>query len=286
VGGILKGVDLKREQTVTNMAEFFQAGRWKDLEAGVVLGRELAKELEVEVGDTLWVTAGLSPRTYPFKVTGLVECGVYSYDVTMGFTSLENIQEFFQIGRFCHGIGIRTNNIYESEKVAGEIRKIIPAQYTVSTWIQKNKILFAALALEKKAMAIILVLIVLVASFNIASTLMITVFRKTREIGILRALGLSSGEIGKIFFYQGLVLGGAGLTLGLSIGGVLTYLLRRYQFIRLPEFIYNLSRLPIELSLNDILLICLAVLVIVSTASIYPARRASRLNPAQALKYE
>ncbi len=135
-------------------------------------------------------------------------------------------------------------------------------------------------------MAIILVLIVLVASFNIASTLMITVFRKTREIGILRALGLSSGEIGKIFFCQGLFLGGTGLALGLSLGGLLTYLLRRYQFIKLPEFIYNLSRLPIELSGTDIFLICLAVLVLVSAASIYPARRASRLNPTEALKYE
>ena len=156
----------------------------------------------------------------------------------------------------------------------------------MSTWIQKNKVLFAALALEKKAMAIILILTILVASFNIASTLMIMVFRKTKEIGVLKAIGLSPEEIRKIFFYQGLVLGIEGLVFGISIGGILAYLLKKYQFIKLPEFIYDLSRLPIEISLLDILLISIGVIIIVSIASIYPAQRAANLKPAEALRYE
>ncbi|HOL67706.1 MAG TPA: FtsX-like permease family protein, partial [bacterium] len=225
-------------------------------------------------------------RQQTFKVTGIIECGVYSYDVSVGLTALTNVQQLFGLGDVVHGLGIRSDNIYASEALAEKISRLLKDRYPVTTWIQKNKILFAALALEKKAMAIILVLIILVASFNIVSTLMITVFRKTREIGILRAVGLSAGDIGKIFFCQGLLLGVEGLLAGLLLGGLLSYLLRRYQFIRLPEFVYNLSRLPIEIAWKDVGFISLAVLVIVSLASFYPARRAARLNPVEALKYE
>jgi len=286
LGGILKGVDPVAEPTVTNIATFFQKGDLKSLEKGIVLGSELARELEVDVGDEITVIGGLLAKQQSFRVTGIMECGVYSYDVSMGLTALTNVQQLFHLGNAVHGVGLRADDIYASESLAEKVSHLLKNRYTVTTWIQKNKILFAALALEKKAMAVILVLIVLVASFNIVSTLMITVFRKTREIGILRAIGLSATDIAKIFFWQGIALGLEGLAGGLVLGGMLSYLLRRYQFIRLPEFVYNLSRLPIEIAGKDIGFISLAVLLIVSLASLYPAVRAARLNPVEALKYE
>ncbi|MCM8829448.1 MAG: ABC transporter permease [Candidatus Omnitrophica bacterium] len=282
MGGILRGIDPAFEDNVTNIGKFLKKGEMKDISKGVFLGSELAKELEVDVGDEIWVITGILAREKMAVVKGIVESGIYAFDSSMGFFSLED--PVLGYGGLVHGIGIRIDNIYASEDVAKRIRKLLEGEYTVSTWIQKNKILFAALAMERKAMAIILGLIILVASFNISSTLMITVYRKVKEIGILRALGLSSKDIEKIFIYQGLILGGKGLVCGLITGGFLAYLLKRYQFIRIPEFIYDLSRLPIEISLSDIYWIVISVLIIVTLASLYPARRAARLNPNEAIR--
>ncbi|HOL21335.1 MAG TPA: ABC transporter permease [bacterium] len=282
MGGILRGVDPALEDNVTNIEKFLKKGEMKDLSKGIFLGSEIAKELEVDVGDEIFIITGIIAREKKEVVTGIVESGIYAFDSSMGFFSLKD--PVLSYGNVVHGIGIRIDNIYASEDVAKKIRRLLEGEYTVSTWIQKNKILFAALAMERKAMAIILGLIILVASFNISSTLMITVYRKVKEIGILRALGLSSKDIEKIFIYQGLILGGKGLIYGLITGGFLAYLLRRYQFIRIPEFIYDLSRLPIEVSTSDICWIVISVLVIVTLASLYPARRAARLNPNEAIR--
>lgn len=284
IGGILRGIDPSREEGVTNISRFIKKGAFAGLESGIILGSELAKELEVDIGDTVYIISGTSGGSAVTKVVGIVEYGVYALDSSTGFTSLNN--KDINPVKLVQGIGIRTENIYDSEKVAEKIRRVLGNTYTVTTWIQKNKILFAALALERKAMAVILGLIVLVASFNISSTLMITVYRKVKEIGILRALGLSRKEIEKIFIYQGLLLGIKGLVCGLITGGFLAYLLRKYQFIKLPEFIYDLSRLPIEISTADLLWIVVAVIVIVTFASLYPAKRAAGLNPAQAIRNE
>lgn len=282
IGGILRGIDPYLEDNVTSIGKFLKEGRIEDLENGIFLGSELAKELEVNTGDEVWIITGLMAREERMIVKGIVESGIYAFDSSMGFFSLNNPSLGY--GGRVHGIGIRIDDIYASEEVAKKIRKVIEGKYQVSTWIQKNKILFAALAMERKAMAIILGLIILVASFNISSTLMITVYRKVKEIGILRALGLSSGDIERIFIYQGLILGIKGLVWGLITGGILAGILKKYQFIKLPEFIYDLSRLPIEISFFDILWIVISVLLIVILASLYPARRAAKLNPNEAIR--
>ncbi len=284
LGGILKAVDPDSEDKVTNIAKFLNEGELKGLNEGIILGSELAQELEVELGDNISIITGAFSMGRQVKVAGIVEYGVYAFDSSMGFISLNS--GVFGPVSMVQGIGIRIEDIYASERVASKIRKVIDEKYTVSTWVQKNKILFAALALERKAMAVILGLIVLVASFNISSTLMITVYRKVREIGILRALGLSSRDIEKIFIYQGLILGAKGLIFGLATGGMLAWLLKRYQFIKLPEFVYDLSRLPIEISLSDILWITVSVVAIVTFASVYPAKRAAGLNPNRAIRNE
>lgn len=284
IGGILRGIDPALEEGVTNIGKFIKKGEFAGLEEGIILGSELAEELEVDVGDAVWIISGTMSGGRQTRVVGIVEYGVYAFDSSMGFTSLDN--KIINPVRMVHGIGIRTENIYDSERVAEKIRDVLDYEYTVSTWIQKNKILFAALALERKAMAIILGLIILVASFNISSTLMITVYRKVKEIGILRALGLSKKDVEKIFIYQGLILGIKGLVCGLTAGGILAWMLKKYQFIKLPEFIYDLSRLPIEISVTDLLWIVVSVIVIVSFASVYPAKRAAGLNPTQAIRNE
>lgn len=281
IGGIIKGIDLKREKNVTNIQQFIKKGNLEEIENGIILGSELAKELGVDVGDYIYVIAGLIPKENLFKVVGIVEYGVYSFDVSMGFTSLSNI---FMKG--VHGIGIKIDDIYKTPEFAKKIRNLIENEYGVSTWIEKNKILFSAIALEKRAMAIILSLIVIVASFNIISTLMISVYRKVKEIGILKAIGLTSNEIKKIFLYQGIYLGIKGLIIGITFGLFLAILLKKYQFINLPEFVYDISKLPVEISFFDILWIFLLVIFVSIIASIYPAERASKLNPAEAIRNE
>jgi lipoprotein-releasing system permease protein len=284
IGGILKGIDPDSEQEVTNIRKFIKKGEFAGLEKGIILGSELARELEVDVGDSVRVISGTALGGRETRVVGIVEYGVYAFDSSMGFTSLDN--KTVSPIKMVHGIGIRTENIYSSESVAEKIRDVLDYEYNVTTWIQKNKILFAALALERKSMAVILGLIILVASFNVSSTLMITVYRKVKEIGILRALGLSKKDVEKIFIYQGLIIGIKGLVFGLAAGGILAWMLRRYQFIKLPEFIYDLSRLPIEISVSDLLWIVFSVVIIVSFASLYPAKRAAGLNPSQAIRNE
>ncbi|HRR95486.1 MAG TPA: ABC transporter permease [Candidatus Ratteibacteria bacterium] len=285
LGGILKGIESDTEKDVTNLEKFIVKGKYSDIENGIILGKELAKELEVVPGDNVWIIVGLIPKQMCFKVVGIFDYGIYSFDVSTGFVSLKNLMDFLNINSV-HGIGIKIDNIYNSKVTAEKIKKVIAEEYSVSTWIEKNKILFSALALEKKAMAIILSLIIIVASFNIASTLMISVYKKVKDIGILKAIGLTRWEIKKIFFYQGLILGVKGLFSGLVIGLSLSFIVKKYQFIKIPEFVYDLSHLPIEISVMDILWICILVLVIVSFASIYPSTRAAKLNPAEAIRNE
>lgn len=152
--------------------------------------------------------------------------------------------------------------------------------------MRKNKILFAALALEKKAMLLILSIIIIVASFNITSSLMMTVYRKIKEIGVLKTLGMTTFQIRAVFLIEGFLIGIRGLIYGLCLGGVIIWALKRYNIIRLPEFIYSISYLPLELSGKEIFLICATVFIMTIIASVFPAYRAGKLKPATALRYE
>jgi len=285
LGGVIKGIDVEREKKVTNIENHIKEGSLSEIKNGIILGKELANELEVSTGDYVYIIAGLIPREKIFKVVGIIEYGVYSFDVSMGFTCLNNLFDMFNM-KGVHGIGIKIKNIYQTPIIAEKIKNVIDSEFNISTWIEKNKILFSAIALEKKAMAIILSLIVIVASFNILSTLMISVYRKVKEIGILKAIGLTSNEIKKVFFYQGIYLGLKGLSFGIFLGLLIASFLRKYNFIKLPEFVYDISKLPIEISFFDIMWIFLLVLFVSGIASIYPANRASKLNPAESIRNE
>ena len=285
VGGYIRG--LVPQQQSAETAKFMKEGAFDALGNGtVIIGSELAKELEVKVGDTIMLIGGLPPREYPAKVVGLIEYGVYNIDVSIGIIPLDDFQNEFFHGRKLAHVGLEVKDIYSSERIASKISTYLPNFYRVTTWIRKNKILFSALALEKKAMLLILAIIILVASFNIASGLMMTVYRKIREIGVLRTLGLTAWDIRRVFVFQALILGIEGLVLGLITGGVLIIVLKKYLLIRLPEFVYNISYLPVEISWREIILIVVAVLVMTFAASILPAYRAGKLEPATAIRYE
>ncbi len=284
IGGYLRGVE--GESEISNLKKFIKQGNVDIGLDGIILGSELAKELGVNIGDTLFIIGGLPAREFPCRVTGIIEYGVYNIDVSVGITGLEDFQKKFFSGRKLANIGITVSDIYHCEKIAGKIAGKISADLRVSTWIKRNKILFAALALEKKAMLLILAVIILVASFNIASTLMMTVYRKIREIGVLKTIGMTGEQIRSIFLIQGLLLGLRGLISGLILGGTIIWVLKKYNIIRLPEYIYSISYLPLELSGMEIFMICGTVFFMTVVASIFPAYKASKLEPATALRYE
>jgi lipoprotein-releasing system permease protein len=184
-------------------------------------------------------------------------------------------------------VAVKIDNLYRAGAVRDELSKSLGFEYTLRTWYEVNQNFFAALKLEKLTMFIILTLIIIVASFNIVSTLIVMVVEKTKDIGILKAIGLTSRRIRRIFVLQGMIIGALGVLLG-TIGGVgLCVLLKKYQFIRLPQDIYYIDRLPVSIVFwPDILLIIAAAMTIALGATIYPAIKASSLRPVEALRYE
>ncbi|MCX7706016.1 MAG: ABC transporter permease [bacterium] len=285
IGGYLRGIEGENE--ISNLKRFIKKGSIEGLETGgIILGSELANELGVSIGDTIFIIGGLPAREFVCKLVGVVEYGVYNIDVSTGIIDLRDFQEKFFNGRRLANIGITVNDIYHCEKIAEKISNKIPQDLKISTWIKKNKILFAALSLEKRAMLLILTIIILVASFNIASSLMMTVYRKIKEIGVLRALGMTGKQIRAIFLIQGFLLGLRGLLSGLFLGSIIIWVLKKFNLIKLPAYIYSISHLPVELSGMEILMICASVFFMTLIASIFPAFRAGRLEPATALRYE
>ena len=285
MGGYLRGIDGEGE--ISNLKKFLKQGNIGDLsENGIIIGSELANELGVNAGDTIYVIGGMPAREFVCKIIGIVEYGIYNVDVSTGIITLQDFQKKFFSGKELANIGITVNDIYHCEKIAEKIAGIVPADSKVSTWIKKNRILFAALALEKKAMLLILTVIILVASFNIASSLMMTVYRKIREIGVLKTLGMTKAQIRTVFLLQGFLLGLKGLAGGLVLGSAIIWILKKYNIVKLPEYIYSISYLPVELSGMEVFMICASVFFMTIIASVFPAYRAGNLEPAAAIRYE
>ncbi len=284
IGGYLKGIEGNNE--IAGLKQFLKQGDINKINSdGIIIGSELAKELGVDVGDVISIIGGFPPKEFSLPIAAIVEYGIYNMDVSVGMINLENFQREFFSGRHLANIAISVGNIYRCEDIAKQIKKLA-GDVKISTWIKKNKILFAALALEKRAMLLILAIIIIVAAFNIASSLMMTVYRKIKEIGVLKTLGMTTGQIRAVFLIEGFLIGIKGLICGLCLGGGIIWVLKRYNIIRLPEYIYSISYLPIELSGTEICLICVAVFLMTLAASVFPAYRAGKLEPATALRYE
>ena len=260
---------------------------------GVVLGKELMKNLAVAKGDTIHILsprgmispAGLIPVMKRFQVVGEFESGMYEYDGSLAYIHLNEAQKFLHMEDAITGIEVRVNDIYKARQISETISSNLGFPYWSRDWTQMNRNLFSALKLEKTVMFIILALIILVAAFNIASSLIMMVMEKTRDIAILKAMGATDQSIRRIFVFKGMTIGVIGTALGVSLGFVLCKLLEHYKFIELPGDVYYITKLPVLLKTFDVVSIAAASLIICFIATLYPARQASKLNPVEAIRY-
>jgi lipoprotein-releasing system permease protein len=269
---------------------------------GILIGRELAKNLGVFLHETVYVVSpsgvatpmGMVPRMKPFLVVGIFESGFFEYDSTLAFISLKNCQEFLGMGEMVTGIEIRVDDIYKADRIAKQIEQRLGFPYWGRNWMEMNKNLFSALKLEKRVMFLILSLIVLVAAFNIISALIMIVMEKNKDIAILKTMGATRAGIMKIFIFQGLIVGAIGTFLGCIAGLAVAFNLEAlsrfvenlFGFKILPGDVYYLSELPSQVNYSDVGIIILGTLLISFLSTIYPSWRASRLDPAEALRYE
>jgi lipoprotein-releasing system permease protein len=295
-GLVVKGVDLARERRVTTVADNVRP----PLHAipggevpGLVLGSELAARLGAGVGDTVVLASlaadrsalGYAPKLRRFRLVGLFSSGLYTYDSSFGFTSIAAAQDFFDLGEGITGIEVRLADMFDAPRAAARLlRELGDPRLHANNWIELNRNLFTWMKLEKTVMFVILALIVLVAAFNIVSTLFMVVLEKRRDIGVLKALGASRGVVLQVFLCEGVLIGALGTALGGALGAALIATLRRYPFVRLPGDVYFIERLPVRPELGDFLAVILAAFVLCLGAALYPAWRASLLDPVEAIR--
>ncbi|MDY6791399.1 MAG: lipoprotein-releasing ABC transporter permease subunit [Thermodesulfobacteriota bacterium] len=301
-GAVLRGIDPESagrviktlEKVSLNHAKIGMGKSGNSNVPGIVLGKVLANNLGVSQGDTIYLISprgmispiGHLPAMKRFKLTGFFESGMYDYDGSFAYINIDQAQKILRMGNSVSGIEIRVDNIYQAREIAQKIVSNLGFPFWARDWMQMNQNLFTALKLEKTVMFIILTLIVLVAAFNIASTLIMMVMEKARDIAILKAMGATDKSIKKIFVFKGMVIGAIGTTLGVIFGFVLCTILKHYKIAELTGDIYYFTtKLPVRLEIFDIFIIVAAALVICFFATLYPARQASRLDPVEAIRY-
>ena len=285
-----------RQHIMPNAGDFtFRSG--DGARRGAVLGKYLAEKLNAVPGQSIRMVAppvggianlagGATPRYFDFEVTGVFETGLFEYDDQYVYLDLAAAQEVAAIDTAVTGIEVRTTDRWQSPQVAAIIDTALGYPTRTVDWQEQNKMLFQALKLEKMGMTIILLLIVFVAAFNIVSTLTMVVTDKTREIGILKAMGMPARSIRRIFLAQGVVIGAVGTGIGFALGMVAAVALDKYRLIKLDPNIYFIDHLPVAMEVLDLAVIVLCSLAISAVATLYPAAQAAKLYPIDAIRHE
>ncbi len=299
-GLIVKGVTLAAERGVTTVGRNIQPAldsiptRTAGGYPGIVLGSELAARVAARLGDRVVLVSlaeggtsplGFAPRLREFRVVGIFTSGLYTYDSSLGFTAIPAAQDFFRLGGAVTGIEVRIADMFAAPQMADELLQALHRpELRANNWIELNRNLFTWMKLEKTVMFLILVLIVLVATFNIVSTLFMVVMEKRRDIGVLRSLGARRMTVLRVFLAEGLLIGGLGTGLGVLLGSALIAVLKRYPFVRLPGDVYFIERLPVRPEAGDFVAVVAAAFLLCLVAALYPAWRASLLDPVEAIR--
>lgn len=298
-GVYMRGIDPAGETKTTDISLHMKEGTLEDLNAkgglpGIIIGKELANRLGVFRGDKINILSptgeigplGMLPKVRSFRVAGIFDVGMFEYDSNLVMVNIKSAQDFFGLKDAVTGVEAKVSDIYRAGEARGGIQKLLGPAFHVRDWMQMNKNLFSALKLEKFAMFVILILIILVASFNIVSTLSMNVIEKQREIAIMKAMGATNKGIMGIFMFQGFVIGMTGTIIGLAGGYILSYILNTYQIIKLPPDIYYLSHLPVKMNLFDFAAVSTSAVCISFLSTIYPSWQAAKLDPVEPLRYE
>jgi lipoprotein-releasing system permease protein len=301
-GIVLRGIDSATAGGVINIERTLKKGTLDSLgdkedssaQPGIFIGKELAQNLGVMLDDSVVVVSpsgalapmGLGPPMKKFRIKGIFDSGMYEYDTSLAYISLKSAQKFLNMEDAVSGVEVKVRDLYGVKEIARKVQKELGFPFWTKDWMQMNRSLFAALKLERTVMFIILVLIVLVAAFGIVSTLIMVVMEKNKDIAILKSMGATARSIMRVFILEGLIIGVVGTALGLFGGYAICRILATYQFISLPRDVYYISHLPVKMSGMDFFLIALAALGISFLATLYPSWQASKLDPAEALRYE
>ncbi|RJQ48589.1 MAG: lipoprotein-releasing ABC transporter permease subunit [Nitrospiraceae bacterium] len=298
-GAVVRGINPAMEKDTTDILTRLKVGSLSGLAEdggvpGIIIGRELLRTLGLFVGDEIDMISpigelgplGMVPKMKKFKITGYFEAGMYEYDSSLAFIDIRVAQRFFGLGDEVTAVEVKIADPYRAAEVAMQIEKALSMPFVARDWMQMNRNLFSALKLEKIVMFIILTLIILVASFNIVSNLIMIVIEKAREIAIMKTMGATNRGVMSIFMIHGLVIGITGTVIGVSGGYILCELLKEYKFINLPADVYYLSYLPVRMSLFDFTIVPAAAILISFLATVYPSWQAAKLDPVEQLRYE
>ena len=304
-GAVVRGIAPELEAQVAEIGQHMKVGSLAALKAGefgIVLGAELARALAVIEGDKLTLIApqgqvtpaGIVPRLKQFRVVGIFEVGMFEYDAGLALIQLEDAQKLYRMGENISGVRLKLRDLFESRQVALQLMSKLGTNVNISDWTRSHANFFRAVQIEKNVMFIILLLIVAVAAFNIVSTLVMAVTDKQPDIAILRTLGAAPSGIMAIFIVQGALIGligtligvGGGVLLALNVDVVVPFIEQLFRVQFLSKDVYYISELPSDLQSADVVAIALVSFVLSLLATLYPSWRASRVNPAEALRYE
>jgi lipoprotein-releasing system permease protein len=293
-GIIIKAIDYSREDKILNFSKQIVISDVKFNgeninKRSIILGCELAKNISTNAGDEVVLmfptSLGSIPAMYKFNVSAIIQSGMYDFDSSLGFIDLKEGQSLYSMPDSITGLDIYTTNFEKASVTAAELQKNLPCPYKAKAWIDMNKNLFSALKLEKIMTFLVLGLIIIVAAFNIISNLLLISVQKSKEIGIMSAMGFSNYSISKIFFYEGFIVGSLGTIFGVIFGISVSFALKYLDIFKLPKGIYYVDKLPVFIVPFDILIVALSAFVISILAGFYPARQVAKLDPLEAIRY-